>query len=168
MASLPLMDALPQWRRNCVDLQIRIVFEVDCLAAHMHRTKYARICLIVLRGIVGQLPNDVVSEVLWLLHGHSIWHAYPRVPPSLCCALPLVPDDPGHSLSLLVQHRKSGTLVVNFERQTVYRLAALQRVQSLLLERLCAMREVASDIADDAVDDWVETVAVMDIPPSTA
>jgi len=46
--------------------------------------KYARICLIVLRVIVGQLPNDVVSEVLWLLYGHSIWHAYPSVPPSLC------------------------------------------------------------------------------------
>jgi len=160
-------EPLLQSRRNCAELQSRIIFEIDCLASHLHRVKYARICLIVLRGIVGQLPNDDVGEVLWLLYSRSVWHGYPLVPSSVSCMLPIIPCDPSHSLGDLAQHRVSGTMVASCARQTVFRLAAMQRVQSLLLERLCDLRDIASDVADEAVSDWVEAVAVMEIPPAT-
>ena len=141
-----------------------MILTVECLARQLHRADFARICLVVLRRLVGELRNEHVGDVFWALCESYSWRVYPSLPQPLLLSVPLMPGDVGHPLRDMGTRPLSCTAPVDGAQQDFFRICALQRLQLLLASEMFNVCERASISADEAVSEWRDAVDMLEFP----
>jgi len=140
--------------RCCALVHRSIAWQIDWIGRQLHRARCARHCLAVLDMFPPHLRNYELGTHLAALYDQSTWCGYPPMLSTSLLEIPMFPGDEGHPFETMDRRDATCFSTVSNERQRLYRLIALHRIQLQLVSAMHRHGESAAGGALDAVHEW--------------